>query len=475
MLSPLRTNKAFPAQRVVRPVVKEARLFVHRESRARPPERCVRLGSAPGDAALGRRLFRGDLVADLLERAPDQARDVHLRDPDLLRDLRLREPLEEAQVQDRPLAVVEHSEPGREHRTVLGDLVLMFFGPERLERVEIVVVVPAAAPLRERQRRVRAPRLERLEHFLLLASRRLRELRDRRRPRELNGELLDQLGELDVELLQPARDAHGPPAVAEVALDLADDVRRRVRRQLDAAVEVEAVDCLDQPDRADLDEILELLAAVRVAARERAHERHVLLDELLARGEVAVLVVAAQQLTVVLTHYALSIDASDFSIRTQYAWSRSSSSTASASVSSTRRRPSSSSSPCSSSERIDALRNGPIETSMRSSVSRTSSVTGSLPSRRSSSGSSASSRSSNVSIVRLSRAARPPSTRCATGWNGRSRGIVSVIATFIQRAPAAAPPPDRPRGAPRRPWPHAPPRSSRASRGGSPPRGRRLR
>jgi hypothetical protein len=42
-----------------------------------------------------------------------------------------------------------------------------------------------------------------------------------------------------------------------VAFDLADDVRRRVRRQLDAAIEVESVDRLDQPDRADLNEILE--------------------------------------------------------------------------------------------------------------------------------------------------------------------------------------------------------------------------
>ena len=78
-------------------------------------------------------------------------------------------------------------------------------------------------------------------------------------------------------------------------LDLADDVRRRVRRELDAAVEVEAVDRLDQPDRADLDEVVELLAAVRVTPRERAHERHVLLDQLLARLKVAFLVVAAQQ------------------------------------------------------------------------------------------------------------------------------------------------------------------------------------
>src|SRR4051794_10111424 len=78
-------------------------------------------------------------------------------------------------------------------------------------------------------------------------------------------------------------------------LDLADDVRRRVRRQLDAAIEVETVDGLDQADRPDLDEILELLATVGVAPRQRADERHVLLDQLLARVQIPVLVVAAEQ------------------------------------------------------------------------------------------------------------------------------------------------------------------------------------
>ena len=55
---------------------------------------------------------------------------------------------------------------------------------------------------------------------------------------------------------------------------------------------------LIRPMRADLHEVLELLAAVRVAPRERAHERQVQLDQLLARLHVAVVVVAAQQLAV---------------------------------------------------------------------------------------------------------------------------------------------------------------------------------
>ena len=89
---------------------------------------------------------------------------------------------------------------------------------------------------------------------------------------------------------------HRPAAVAEVALDLADDRRHGVRLERDAAVEVEAVDRLDQPDRADLHQVVERLALAGVAACDRPHERQVLLDQLVARTLVAFLVIRAQQL-----------------------------------------------------------------------------------------------------------------------------------------------------------------------------------
>ena len=136
--------------------------------------------------------------------------------------------------------------------------------------VELPVLVGAASG--ERERGVGAPGLERLQHQLLLDPGGFRELRDRRRALELDGELLDQPRELDVQLLEPARDAHRPAAVAEVPLDLTDDVRRRVSRQLHPALDVEPVDRLDQADRADLDQVVELLAAVGVAPRERPDE-----------------------------------------------------------------------------------------------------------------------------------------------------------------------------------------------------------
>src|SRR5205085_251706 len=76
--------------------------------------------------------------------------------------------------------------------------------------------------------------------------------------------------------------------------------------RLDSALEVEAVDRLDEPDRADLDEVLELLAAIRVAAGERTDERHVLLDQLFTRMEVTLLVIFPQENLVVDARHLVS-------------------------------------------------------------------------------------------------------------------------------------------------------------------------
>ena len=78
-------------------------------------------------------------------------------------------------------------------------------------------------------------------------------------------------------------------------LDLTDDRRYRVGGQLDTAVELEPVDGLDQADGADLNQVVELLAASRIAARERTHEGQMELDEPLTRSGVAVPVVGAQE------------------------------------------------------------------------------------------------------------------------------------------------------------------------------------
>src|SRR5207247_7512228 len=97
------------------------------------------------------------------------------------------------------------------------------------------------------------------------------------------------------QLLEVARDADRPRAVAEVALDLAEDRRHRVAGERNLAVGVEAVDRLDEAERRDLDEVVERLLGALVAASQLTRERQEALDERVARRSVARLDVALEQ------------------------------------------------------------------------------------------------------------------------------------------------------------------------------------
>src|SRR5262249_29447832 len=90
------------------------------------------------------------------------------------------------------------------------------------------------------------------------------------------------------QLLQRTRHVDGPGPVAVVAPDLADDGRRGIRHELDVALRVEAVERLEEPDPADLGEVVEGLSALRIPGGERAHEPLVALDELVPRAHVRV-------------------------------------------------------------------------------------------------------------------------------------------------------------------------------------------
>ena len=113
------------------------------------------------------------------------------------------------------------------------------------------------------------------------------EVGDGRLAAELAPQRLARLLERQAELLQVARRAHVPGRVAEVAAQLAEDRRHGVGREREPALGVPAVDGLDEADGRDLDQVVERLARAPVAQRERAGERHVALDQLLARALVA--------------------------------------------------------------------------------------------------------------------------------------------------------------------------------------------
>ena len=143
-------------------------------------------------------------------------------------------------------------------------------------------VVVGAVGCVEGDRGVGVGRLEPFEHLLLGQPEVGGELGDRGGAAVLLGQLAGGLGQQQLELLQPARDPDRPALVAEVPLDLADDRRGRVGRELDPALEVEPVDRLDQPDRRHLDQVVERLAAVAEPAGEVLDQRQVHLDQLVA-------------------------------------------------------------------------------------------------------------------------------------------------------------------------------------------------
>ncbi len=100
-------------------------------------------------------------------------------------------------------------------------------------------------------------------------------------------------------LLEAAGQVDLAAAVAKVALELAEDRRRRVAREGVAQRRVEALDRLDQPQARDLVEVLGRLGAAGVAVGEAAGERHEAVDELFADRGAPLTVVALEQLLLV--------------------------------------------------------------------------------------------------------------------------------------------------------------------------------
>ena len=219
---------------------------------------------------------------------------------------------------------------------------------------------------------------------------------------------LDRAREPEAQLLHAARDVQRPGAVAEVPLDLADDRRHRVGRELDAALGVEALDREQQADRADLDEVLERLPAARVARGEAAHERQVALDDAVAGARVAGAVGLQQVVQIVAFAFrqpsrssALMSRAADTWRSTRVPSRRPSSETSSTSRVSTRETPGSAS---------GEPAKGPSRTRSPSGAAVASSVTALAASSCTSRLSTASSRSSTRSTGSSKRETSPPST-----------------------------------------------------------------
>src|SRR5215212_1808116 len=246
------------------------------------------------DSATRRRLVGAGGLAQAGDGLPYQPRDVHLGHPDAGADLRLREVLLEAQAQHLALPLGQDPHQALDGGRVLGDREAGVLDADRVRDPARFLVVLLARAV-QGHGAVRRRRLARLEDLLRAGPDGLCDLRGRGRPAELAAHLLADAVDLDRELLEVARDAHRPALVAEVALELAEDGRHGEAGERGLAVGIEAVDRLEQTERSDLDEVVEGLAAALVAPRELAGERQEALDQRVARGRVAAVVVLDEQ------------------------------------------------------------------------------------------------------------------------------------------------------------------------------------
>jgi hypothetical protein len=205
---------------------------------------------------------------------------------DPLRDLRLGHVLDEAQVQDQPLALRQVREGGVERDFALDQLEALVLAADPLRGRRFVGIVGVGRAV-ERERPAVVVGLEHLEHLGLLQVEPPGDLADRGRALKLLGQLGHRLADLGDAVVQTARHAHRPDAVAEMALQLAEDGRRGEGGEGDAALGVEAVDRVHQPQARHLEKVVEGLVRAAVALGEAFREGQVAPHELLARRGVA--------------------------------------------------------------------------------------------------------------------------------------------------------------------------------------------
>src|SRR5215218_5014916 len=215
--------------------------------------------------ALARLLVLEETLAEHGQCPVQEAADVHLRDAEAAGDLGLGHAAEEAQVQDAPLALGQAGDEGAERGPVLERLQALVLGADVLADRGGVL---AAGRGVQGHDRIGVGGVEALQHLLLGQVGLGGDLGDGGGAPDLLGQLGHHLVQPQVQLLEPPGHPHRPALVAEVALELADDGRGGVGRELHLPLQVEAVDGLQQPDGAHLDQVLQRLPAVAEAPEQ---------------------------------------------------------------------------------------------------------------------------------------------------------------------------------------------------------------
>ena len=115
------------------------------------------------------------------------------------------------------------------------------------------------------------------------------------RPSEPRGELLADPREACAGLLQPPRQADGVGPVAEVPLHLPGNGRHREGGELVAELQVEALDRVQEADRAGLSQVIVLGTAPFVPMRQSLDKRHVELDQAFPGARIALFSIGTEK------------------------------------------------------------------------------------------------------------------------------------------------------------------------------------
>ena len=205
----------------------------------------------------------------------DETRDLHLTDADPCGDVALCPSVVEAHPHDPLLPLREQREQALDRHAVV----------DRVEARIALTARPLGLAARisvERRQPVERAGFHALDHVLLPNRDALGELPRGRRPPELLVQDRRGITHREVQLLDPTRHAHRPAAIPEVPLELTQDRRGRERAETHAMIGIEALDGLQQTHHRDLAQVLERLATVHHAPRQRLGQPRVLRDQLVA-------------------------------------------------------------------------------------------------------------------------------------------------------------------------------------------------
>jgi hypothetical protein len=207
---------------------------------------------------------------------------VHLGDAELGGDLGLGHALEEPHPHHGTVSHGQRGEKRAQRLAVLDRFQAGIGDAEHRRHLRSLVTVVRRV---QRHRGVGTRRLQTLDDVVASNAERDRELGHGRSVTVPLRQLLAGMRDRHAQLLQPPRNPYRPALVPKVPLDLAEDGRGGVGGELHAAVGVETVGGLDQPDHPDLHQILQWFATAAVLARDVVHQRHVQQDQLIADGQ----------------------------------------------------------------------------------------------------------------------------------------------------------------------------------------------